>query len=288
VIVYLRNLHDVFVRDGVAYLAYWDSGVFMVDVSDPGNPEFVGRIGDYTLDELRDIGQDDLQQEFLEPGGNAHYVTVNEDATILGEGGESWDLQQGDDAGGPSPITLYDVSDPENPQELATVETEETGDNTRSGWYSTSHNFEIRGGKLYSSWYNAGVKIHDLSDPANPEQIAWYADPTNKAFWTAQVGVPDEFFVATTYKSVPRGSDTALYTFPDEAGQMDQAPTFPALDDGSETTSGDAGTTASGDGTTTDDGTADGDGGAPGLGVVSALAGLGVGAWRLRERRRDE
>jgi len=300
VLVFLRNLHDVFVQDGVAYLPYWDSGTFMVDVSDPANPEYINRIGDYTLDELQDIGRGELQQEFIEPPGNAHYVTVNEDATILGEGGESWDAQQGDDAGGPSPITLYDISDPATPEELATVETEETGDNTRSGWYSTSHNFEIHGGKLYSSWYNAGVKIHDISDPANPEQIAWYADPDSKAFWTAQVGVPDDFFVATTYRAVPRGSDTALYTFPDEPGQMDAAPSFPALDEsdgGDTTTPGGSGTTAGDDGTETeamdgggDDGTteADGDGGSPGLGVVSALAGLGVGAWRLRERRADE
>jgi hypothetical protein len=310
VLVFLRNLHDVFVQDGVAYLAYWDSGVFMIDVSDPATPEYINRVGDYTLEELQDVGRGELQQEFIEPPGNAHYVTVNEDATILGEGGESWDARQGDDAGGPSPITLYDVSDPESPEELATVETEATGDNTRSGWYSTSHNFEIHGGKLYSSWYNAGVKIHDISDPANPEQIAWYADPDSKAFWTAQVGVPDDFFVATTYRSVPRGSDTALYTFPDEAGQMESAPSFPALDesDGGATTTatataGGSGTTTATDGTETEamdgdggddestteaeDGDGDG-GGSPGLGVVSALAGLGVGAWRLRERRADE
>jgi hypothetical protein len=306
--VFLRNLHDVFVQDGVAYLACWDSGVFMVDVSDPANPEYINRVGDYTLQELQDVGQDELRQEFYEPPGNAHYVTVDEDATILGEGGESWDAQQGDDSGGPSPITLYDISDPQNPSELATVETEETGNNTFSGYYSTSHNFEIHGGKLYSSWYHAGVKLHDISDPANPEQIAWYADPDGKAFWTAQVGVPDDFFVATSYKRVSNAADTALYTFPDEPGQMDSAPVFPALDDGdgesttapgttgtagagTETTGGGEGTATMGDDTATmgDDTTeSDDGGGSPGLGVVSALAGLGVGAWRLRARRGDE
>ncbi len=330
--VFLRNLHDITVQDGVAYLSCWDSGVFMVDVSDPTAPEYINRIGDHTIEELQDVSRDDLGTFFTEPPGNAHYAEVNDDGTILGEGGESWDTDPEAEGGGPSPITLYDISDPGNPEELATIETEETGNNTTGGWYSTSHNFEIRNDKLYSSWYSAGVKVHDISEPGSPERIAWYAKPDQMSFWTAQVGVPDEFFVATTYKGVPRPSrpDSALYTFPDGPGEMAEPPNFPAPDDGSggETTTEDptdlsgeettaAPTTAMGDdvdettamgddvdettamddgvdettamdddGDDGDDGDGD-DGGSPGLGIVSALAGLGVGAWRLRKRGDD-
>ncbi len=284
--VFLRNLHDVFVQDGVAYLACWDSGTFLVDVSDPATPEYINRFGDHTLEELREVTRDELGQFFVEPPGNAHYVTVNEDGTILGEGGESWDIDPTDDTGGPSPITLHDISDPQNPEELATIETEEIGDNTTSGEFSTSHNFEIRNGKLYSSWYNAGVKIHDISDPTTPEQITRFAEPDEMAFWTAQLGVPDDFFVATTYGGVPQPEDpdSALYTFPDPAvdGETTTAPTTarPTTETSGETTAMEDTTESEDDG--------DADGGSPGLGVVSALAGLGIGAWRLRRRTGED
>ncbi|MFC7197361.1 hypothetical protein ACFQL4_26485 [Halosimplex aquaticum] len=42
--VALRTLHDVFVRDGRAYLAHWDAGTWILDVSDPTAPAYVGEV----------------------------------------------------------------------------------------------------------------------------------------------------------------------------------------------------------------------------------------------------
>lgn len=37
--------HDVYVQDGLAYNAFWDAGVVVLDVSDPTSPEFVTQLG---------------------------------------------------------------------------------------------------------------------------------------------------------------------------------------------------------------------------------------------------
>ncbi len=301
-------IHDLYAQGDYVYAAYWDAGTFVLDKSDPANMSFVSRVGDYTLQELRDIAS---RQTYLEPKGNDHYVTVNEDASIMAEGGESWDVNTNDDSGGPSGITLYDISDAANPERLAHVDAPTSDDNSfndGSTW-TTSHNFDIQGGRLYASWYQGGVSVHDISDPANPERIAWWMND-DRAFWTAQLAVEGEFFVASAGGS--NGTTTGLLTFSDGAGgRMPNPPenvsweTEGAYPDGSggETTSTPStdgpGTTATPDGTqapttagpaTTADGATEesDEGGSPGPGVLGALASVGVGAYLLRKRRRDD
>jgi hypothetical protein len=293
---YSRVLHDIWVQDDRAYLAHWDSGTFVLDVSDPAAPEFLGRFGDYTLEELRGWSSSRSQGEYLIPKGNAHYVTTDESGTLAGVGAESWSQ---DGEGGPSGIDLYDVSDPANAELLSTIHPPGSPSNAYSGGTWTSHNFELANDRLYSSWYQGGVMIHDVSDPRSPERIAWWRN-TDDGFWTAQLARSGSHFVATTAAQAGTASNTRLYVFPDEAGEQADPPSEitepepPSTSGGTTTTApgtttGSAGTT-SGDGTTTrpDDVTTTADesnGGSPGLGVVSALAGVGIGAWRLGKRR---
>ncbi|WP_267641938.1 LVIVD repeat-containing protein [Haloarchaeobius amylolyticus] len=317
-----QTLHDVTVQGDYAYCAYWDAGVFVLDVSDRTDPRFVGHVGDYTPEELQDLPQ----SAGLEPPGNAHYVAVNDDASIMAEGGESWDLQSDDGEGGPSGIELFDLSDPASPEKLATIEPPKTADASYSaGTWTTSHNFELTGDRLYSSWYQGGVMIHDISDPANPDRLVWWRDPDELAFWTARLAVDDEFFVASAY-AVPGTNTSGLYTFPDRAGeQVDPSSLVVAPEDDlptrtttrttttsattrttttsattrttttsattrTTTTAGDEQTPAT---TTTTAGDTGGspDEAIPGFGPVATLVGMGVGAagyLRRRRRRREQ
>jgi len=316
-------LHDLYAQGDYVYAAYWDGGTFVVDKSDPASMSFVSRVGDYTIQELREIAS---QQTYLEPEGNDHYVMVDEDATIMAEGGESWDINPNDDSGGPSGITLYDISDKANPQRLAHIDAPASDDNSfndGSTW-TTSHNFDIRGGRLYASWYQGGVSVHDISDPANPERIAWWMDD-DRAFWTAKLAVEDEFFVASAAGS--NGTTTGFYTFPDRGGRMPNPPenvtweTAGAYPGGSggettaapgETTTTAGGTTTTAGGATSAPGTDDpavttglpdeatatptddestdesDDGGSPGPGILGSIASVGAGAYLLRRRRQDD
>jgi len=218
-----QTLHDLWVQDGVAYCAYWDAGTVLVDVSDPSDPTFVARLGDHSKEEILNWSGDEAAVEYLQPPGNAHYVAVNDDADLLFEGGESWDRDGTDDRGGPSGIDVWDISDPLSPEKLSEIKPPGAEDETYRGTWTTSHNFEVVGDRLYTSWYQGGVKVFDVSDPANPETLSWWADPEAAAFWTARPAAGGDVFVASTHEA-PNADREALYVFPDEAGEMSEPP----------------------------------------------------------------
>jgi hypothetical protein len=207
----LWPLHDVWVQNGRAYLAYWDGGTWILDVADPSSPELVSKIRGRQPAELADV--EDPRRERSEPPGNDHFVTVNEDATLLGVGSESWDLDD-DDSGGPSGIELFDITDPTAPESLTTIDPPETSDPAPGGVLTTAHNFELTDGRLYSGWYQGGVRVFDLADPAEPDELYAWRDTEAASFWTARRA--DGCFVATSTNALG-GSEMQprLYTFPD-------------------------------------------------------------------------
>ena len=282
---WLRSTHDVWVQDGRAYLAEWDAGTWILDVSDPTEPSYLGRLGGRPSDELADLTAREVRHEGVTPPGNDHFVTVSDDGTLLGVGRESWAASTEEDGlvGGPSGITLYDIADPTDPTELATIDPPPSDRPTYGGTWTTAHNFEFHGDRLYSSWYRGGVKRHDVSDPTDPVELTWWRDPAVASFWSAQVAVPGETFVASDM-GVPRRQGAELYVFPDHAGDQADAP---RLTNGTTTTDSPDVITASPTPTAgpttaasaTPDGTSDVD--APGFGVGVGLTALGAAAWRL-------
>ncbi|GAB7094439.1 hypothetical protein JCM30237_15910 [Halolamina litorea] len=263
-----RILHDVYVQDDVAYLAHWDAGTWLLDVSDPSEPSVISHIGRGPETVADDFRYGDDSYDALP--GNDHYAAVDEAGDLLAIGREAWateDLPEG----GPGGIDLYDISDPAAPRQLSTIQPPPTPDATQEGSWTTAHNFEFRDGVLYSAWYRGGVKRHDVSDPTAPEQLTWWADRPHAEFWTARVGVPGSTFVASSRATTD--SAAALYVFPDGPGETTwgfgddpavatRSPTAIGTDAPSETA-------------------ADG----PGFGALTGLAGIGVGTlawWRSR------
>ncbi|SEW11636.1 LVIVD repeat-containing protein [Halobacterium jilantaiense] len=286
---YPRSNHDVYVQDDVLYIAHWDAGTWLVDVSDPANPEHINHFGDYSLEDLRALSPNEQINEGTEKPGNSHYVAVNDDATLLASGAESWDIPETEEMGAPGGIDLWDISDPQSPEKLAVIEGPPTPDPTRGGVWTTSHNFDFDGDRLYTSWYRGGVKVHDVSDPANPEQLAWWRQPEEAMFWTAKSMGDGEAFVASSM----RGGEEygpGLFTFPDRAGEQADAPSLTTTEQATTTAAEEttAATTTSA-ATTTDsqsgDGGSDGESGgsATGFGVFAAVSGASaaaLAAWR--------
>jgi hypothetical protein len=233
----LRSLHDVYVQDGVAYLPYWDAGTWMVDMSNPADPSALGRVADYTLEELAAVGREESFLVARTPRGADHFATVNGDGNLLLVGSETWSIddstgvvgEAGRRVGGASGVDLYDVSDPGSPERLSTIEPPASFDQTTSGWFTTSHNADFSGDRLYTSWYFGGVAVFDVSDPAEPEELARWQDPRETSFWTAQAA--DGFYVASsvnlssTFGGLTE-SQEALYTFPDEPGSQADPPSL--------------------------------------------------------------
>jgi len=297
----LRPLHDVVVQDGVAHCAYWDAGTYLVDVSDPADPSAVGHVGAYEPSTLAEFDDVDVSRERLEPPGNDHHSRSADDGSVLAVGAEAWNTDIGGDDGGPGGVTLYDRAG--DLSRLGAVEPTVPADATIStGVTTTAHNFELVGARLYSACYRAGVKLHDVTDPADPTLLAHWRRPDDRSFWTAQVVEAGSHFAATSMGR--RGSEGVVYTFPDEAGeQADQPPLEP-------TPTPTPTPTPSGPGTATDTPTPSpatptpAAGGtvetsepdpepsptttsSPGLGPLAGAAGLGVAAWRMLGDDRD-
>ncbi|WP_458185202.1 LVIVD repeat-containing protein [Haladaptatus sp. NG-WS-4] len=308
---WVRSLHDVWVQDGHAYLAQWDAGTWIVDVSDPKSPSHITHFGGRPLDELAAIPSENERDAVLGLPGNDHYVRTNQDGSLLVRNKEAWDTD-GKGGNGPGGVELWDVSNPRQPEKRATIAAPQSNDPTydlggqgvlstlsglatrlapvgvasahgkchkcsgggTSGQWTTSHNFDIVGDRLYTSWYQGGVKLFNVSDPANPRQLAWWRDPETTSFWTAQ-HVSDEFFVAGSMGRHGDGKG-ALYAFPNRPGEQQNPPTLASEGNGTggAISNPDDGTTAA---TETKQ---------PGFGVGTAgLSVLGLGILqRLRKR----
>jgi len=216
---FYRSCHDVYVQDDVAYVAHWDAGTWLLDVTDPAAPTPISHVGPYDPADIVDAPT----TEGYQLPGNHHYAAVNDDASVLAINHEAWDQNPDDDRnGGPGGISLYDLTDPANPVQVATIPAPPTPDPSYAGVWTTSHNFELSGDRLYTSWYQGGVKLFDVSDPQSPAELAWWRDPETAAFWTARTA-PD-CFVASSTPLVTDDTTGALYTFPDHPGQQPNPP----------------------------------------------------------------
>ncbi len=130
-------LHDVYVRDGLAFLSHWDAGLIILDVGNgmaggsPANPVEVSR--------LSDLGGETHNAWYWPAAG---YAFVGEEQFAHGQG--------------PSGVMhVVDLSDIRRPREVATYEV--TG--------ATSHNYWLdeETGILYLAWYEQGVRMLDVT-----------------------------------------------------------------------------------------------------------------------------
>lgn len=266
----IRVLHDVWVGDGVAYLAHWDAGTWMVDVSDPAGPELIAKVRGRPPEAFSDLSEEEVRREATEPPGNDHYVQAGEDGSLAVIGVESWDITPDEETGGPGGLYLYNVANPKDASELATIEPPPTPDPGLDGVWTTSHNFDLADGLLYTSWYRGGVRVYDVSNPTAPEELIRWRNAATTDFWTAK-SATEEFFIASSRRdpSVDPPNDqpeaAAIYTFP--APDIETPTPSPTRSLTSNSSQGGL----PGGGTT-------GDG--PGFGALAALCGLGLGVWR--------
>ncbi|QFU81530.1 LVIVD repeat-containing protein [Natronorubrum aibiense] len=226
-----RYLHDVTIHGDIAVLPHWDAGTYLLDVSDPTAPELLSRVRETDLEAQRDLGD---REAYMGLPGNDHYAMLGDGGDLLAVGREAWSVD-GDAPDGPGGIDLYDVSDPAEPERLSTIDAPAADDASYyGGTWTTSHNFDLHDGRLYSSWYQGGIKVHDVSDPGAPEERAHWRDADTAGFWTARVADPSETLVASSTPLIPNAdTEGALYTFstdlslPDSStGLLDSVPGF--------------------------------------------------------------
>ncbi len=167
-------------RDGLsAWVSHWDGGTILLDIEEPTTPRFVTAIG------------------FAPEGeGNRHSCAVDEDAGLLIVNEEDlYPFESADHLAGWGTQHFFDVSDPTASVEIAAFATERSADdgNRRvdlDGFYSV-HETVLSGSVAISSWYSDGVRIVDLSDPAEPAEIGSFVPPRSRdpvGYWVAPSG----------------------------------------------------------------------------------------------------
>lgn len=153
------RVHDVWVRDGIAYSSEWGTGVVAVDV---GNGKYGGTIQKPVL-----IGT------FKTTSGATHeiypYVQASTGKTylflgdeIMSREGRVWEgttyLSNINAKGGPPQTSagythIIDFTDPQHPKDIAKYHQEEFG----------SHDIIVEDDVMYQAYYDGGLRVVDVS-----------------------------------------------------------------------------------------------------------------------------
>ncbi len=148
-----KSLHDIWGADGFLYLSYWDDGLIILDVGagikggTPTEPQFVSG--------------------YKYPIGNTHTAFRHRNYVFVGD--EIFGCEEC--TNGPRGyIHVVDVTDIENPTEVARFEVPEAG----------AHNIWVEDDLLYIAYYQGGLRVVDVSGElrgdlyAQGRQVSWY------------------------------------------------------------------------------------------------------------------
>jgi hypothetical protein len=155
-----------------AYVAYWDDGAIVLDMTDPNHVAFIGRT-------VYPAGSEGDTHSAVPNGQGSLLVTTDEDfspsetiaAGLPKEPGDTWGYAR-----------IWSLANPASPLRLADVATPHSLTNKTDGFYSV-HNPQVIGDRLYLSWYSDGLRVYDIANPARPHEVAFFRpqptlDPT--------------------------------------------------------------------------------------------------------------
>jgi len=145
-----RYLHDLQVKDGIAYLAYWRDGLVILDVGNGmagGSPENPKLISQYRFNHYELYGDGWL--------AGTHSVFRYKNYLFVGDEvfPAIFHLDDRDRIPVRAICHVMDISDIKHPREVAQYEAPEGG----------SHNFWAANDMLYEGYYSGGARVLDIS-----------------------------------------------------------------------------------------------------------------------------
>lgn len=141
-----HSIHDVWVEDGIAYSSNWDDGVVLVDVGNGiagGSPSNPVKIGSYAYPS----GWNHAAFPYRDEETGKFYVIAGDEAF---PNGLNVDDRPTIPAGW---LHFIDFTDMDNPKEVARYQVPNAG----------THNYWVQGDTLYVAYYNAGLRVVDIS-----------------------------------------------------------------------------------------------------------------------------
>lgn len=186
-------VHDIYVRDNIAYASHGWLGFFIWDMNDPENPVL--------------LASEDT-------GGYNHSSWVSEDGSFAIYAEE---VPKG------KPLGVVNLENLAN--ELISVDLTFKFPLLDNDDLNTPHNPFIRGNLLICSYYEDGLQVFDVTDPMNPSPAAHYDTYPNNTSYNGTTGNWG------TYPYLPSGiilasdTKTGLYIL-----QMDSSITIPVVE----------------------------------------------------------
>jgi hypothetical protein len=154
-----RSLHDIDVKDGIAYVSYWSDGLVILDVGNgikggtPSSPKLISNYR-YNAESLYPGAAADYGPGFISGTHTAwrhkNYVFIADEVFPPYAPSGTWDVGSIRAYGR---LQVVDVSDIERPKSVAWFEPENGG----------VHNVWAEGDSLYIGAYNAGFHVLDVS-----------------------------------------------------------------------------------------------------------------------------
>ena len=132
-----------------AYIAYWDLGVVIVDVTDPANPTKVGAASDFGAAGSREIH---MARQMEAPIDGRVIVVAEPEIGQQATTGY---------------MSMIDVTDPTAPVFVSNWKI--PGDADSAGGGRGPHYFDVRDGRVALASYSAGFWVFDIHDRANLE-----------------------------------------------------------------------------------------------------------------------
>src|SRR6201997_4385193 len=157
-------LHHALVAGNLAYGAWRDGGLSVIDVADPQKPKM--------------IAYRNWDPPF---GGGTHSPLPLPDRNLLVVADEA---NFADCKLGLRYIWIFDIREPSNPVSIATLPVPDETDYRKKGGHFGPHNvWENRPGAFQSSriifatLHNAGVRAYDIANPFAPREIGFFVPP---------------------------------------------------------------------------------------------------------------
>lgn len=180
------GLHHPTVAGNLAFCAWRDAGLVVLDVADPAAPRLVA------------------WKRWSPPfGGGTHNalpLPSRDLAIVLDEA-----VLDGM-ADGIKPVWIFDTREPSNPVSIATLPPPADRDYTAIGGHFGPHNIyeNLPGGfssdtLVFSTWQNAGVRVHDISDPFRPVEVGALVAPAPERLVDPRPGRPVVLHAADVY-----------------------------------------------------------------------------------------